>query len=132
MFNENQFPEWFATGRTILLFKSGNSNEPKNYSPITLLNTTYKLFTTILEKRITKSITETGLWDANQQALVPTKKGCLDAHLSSEALTVYFRNIGQTECTSSYIDFKKAYDSVDHHAMREMVQRVLPRKRSAT
>jgi hypothetical protein len=38
-----QTPDWLTTGITYLLPKSGDTNEPKNYRPITCLSTLYRV-----------------------------------------------------------------------------------------
>jgi hypothetical protein len=35
-----------------LIYKKGNTDQLKNYRPISLLNATYKIFTAILQKRL--------------------------------------------------------------------------------
>ena len=77
--------KWFTTGRTILFFKNaGDKASPKNYRPITMLNTCYKVFTSVIEGRVIKTLLETGNWDPEQRALISKRRGCLDAHLISE------------------------------------------------
>jgi hypothetical protein len=47
-----QMPEWLTTGITYLLPKSEDTEEPKNYRPITSLSTMYNTLTGIIAKRI--------------------------------------------------------------------------------
>ena len=49
-------PAWLVEGRTVLLPKKGDLSDPKNYRPITCLNTCYKLLTSIMYRRILTSI----------------------------------------------------------------------------
>ena len=51
MKNSQQIPERLAKGITDLLVKTSETNNPKNYKPITYLSTTYKLLTSILEEK---------------------------------------------------------------------------------
>uniref|UniRef100_A0A914WVW6 Endonuclease/exonuclease/phosphatase domain-containing protein n=1 Tax=Plectus sambesii TaxID=2011161 RepID=A0A914WVW6_9BILA len=45
-------PEGFADAKSILLYTKGNATDIKNYRPISLLNTTYKVFTRVIGNRI--------------------------------------------------------------------------------
>ena len=105
--------QWFTTGRTILFYKmSGEKSSPKNFRPITMLNTCYKLFTSVLEGRIIQTLIRTGNWDPEQRALLNRRRGCLDAHLMNEFVVNTCRSITHAPLNSAYIDFCKAYDSV--------------------
>ncbi|XP_030949870.1 uncharacterized protein LOC115973767 [Quercus lobata] len=54
--SEIPIPQWLVLGRTVLLPKKGDFSNPKNYRPITCLNTLYKIFTSILNDRIVRTI----------------------------------------------------------------------------
>ena len=103
-------------GHIILLYKGKVETEcPKNYRPITFLNTLYKLYTGVFNRRLTQSLVINNLWDANQQALINAKRGCLDAHLLSKAYVTHFLRFSKSKSmAATYLDFQKAYDSVDH------------------
>ena len=51
MKDPNLAPRWFCQGITYPLPKSKNTENPKNYQPITCLSTLYKLLTSILAER---------------------------------------------------------------------------------
>ena len=47
---DNSIPEWLATSRTTLVPKNKESHLPNNFRPIACLNSTYKLYTSILNQ----------------------------------------------------------------------------------
>jgi len=118
--------EWFTTGRTLLFKKNEKSaKDPVNYRPITMLNTTYKLFSAIINRRMILSMLKHGNWDRDQQALNRTRRGCLDAHLISEVtVRLCKKTIGKT-LSVAYIDFQKAYDSVSHESLLAVLEKTL-------
>ncbi|XP_030762684.1 uncharacterized protein LOC115887411 [Sitophilus oryzae] len=51
-------PEFFTRGITIMLPKTGDLQEPKNYRPITCLPTAYKILTSIMTKKIGEYVSQ--------------------------------------------------------------------------
>ena len=48
--NDDLLPVWWPSGRTVLLPKTKDLTDEKNYHPITCLNTSYKLLTGLVSK----------------------------------------------------------------------------------
>ena len=48
--NDDLLPVWWPSGRTELLPKTKDLTDEKNYHPITCLNTSYKLLTSLVSK----------------------------------------------------------------------------------
>ena len=66
-------PPWFCKGRTILLPKKGDLTDPKNYRPITCLNTMYKLFTGCLTNLVSTYCSANDIIYGEQKG---ARKGC--------------------------------------------------------
>ena len=47
-----KLPDHFLEGDISMLYKKGDREDPRNYRPITLLNSDYKVFTRVLSKRM--------------------------------------------------------------------------------
>ena len=54
-------PEWWPTGRTVLVAKTKDLSDEKNYRQITLLNTSYKILTELIAKYIREHTSELNL-----------------------------------------------------------------------
>ena len=52
LMEEDQIPEWLSAGVTFLISKKENTENPKNYRPVTCLPTMYKLITSVISRRI--------------------------------------------------------------------------------
>jgi len=61
LIEEDQTPEWLTAGVTFFIPKKGNTENPKNYRPVTCLSTIYKLMTSIISRRIKKYMDDENL-----------------------------------------------------------------------
>lgn len=109
------FPEMWSDGIIVPLHKKGNINIPQNYRGITLLSCTGKLFTSVLNKRLT-------LW-AEEHAYYGKAQAGFRAGFSTtdhifvlHALVNIFIN-NKKKLYAAFVDFQKAFDYVDHDAL---------------
>lgn len=119
--NPTKHPEWLAEGKTFLLPKSKNTSEPKNYRPITCLNTIYKTLTGIIADRITKHVVNANIMPTEQKGCSRGSFGCKDQLLCSKAIIEdcqkYKKNL-----VLGWIDYQKAFDSVPHSWLIEALE----------
>lgn len=118
---EGTFPAWMCEGRTTLIYKKGDPKDPKNYRPITCLNTIYKILTSVLLARILDTIEP--IWKN-----ICEQKGCkrgtagvqenilIDTCVVKDAIT-YKRNL-----SLAWIDYKKAFDSSSHQLILTLLE----------
>nr|CAI5870488.1 unnamed protein product [Callosobruchus analis] len=117
---EQPIPAWFVEGRTVLLPKTGDLSDPKNYRPITCLNACYKLFTRILYTRILEAVNPVFLDVYEQRGSKKGVAGCKENLLIDRCVTQdsvqYKRNLSM-----AWIDYRKAFDTTSH----ELIVRLL-------
>ena len=109
-------PIWWPTGRTVLLPKTKNLEDEKDYRPITCLNTSYKIRTAVIAKYMREHTMENEIWDEGQLGSVEGVLGTVDQLIIDrcimEEVKQYHRNL-----TVAFYDHKKAYDKVHHDWM---------------
>jgi hypothetical protein len=66
MIDEDQIPEWLTAAVTFLIPKNENTENPKNYKPVTFLPTIYKLMTSIISWRMQKYMDDENLMPKEQ------------------------------------------------------------------
>ena len=55
-----EIPPALTIGRTVIIFKKGNTRDPANYRPIASLNTAYKCMTTVASDYLLNHLLQTG------------------------------------------------------------------------
>ena len=86
LIEEDQTPEWLTAGVTFLIPKNENTENPKNYRPVTCLPTTYKLITSLISRRMQKYMDDENLVPKEQKGSYRGSKGCKDQLLISKVI----------------------------------------------
>ena len=110
--DKHYFPNAFKKAKVIPIFKSGSSSDPSNYRPISILS--------ILSKPLEKHINKYILRHLESYSLIhPNQSGFRHKHSCHTALInlvdKWLSNINDSRyCGVLFIDFKKAFDVIDH------------------
>ena len=86
LIEEDKTPEWLRAGVTFLITKNENTENPKNYRPVTCLHIMYKLITSVINRRMKKYIDDENLIPKEQKGCYKGSKGCKDKLLISKAI----------------------------------------------
>ena len=106
----------------------GNITDPQtgrifsdNQRPLTCLNTVYKWFTACLLAPMDKHLEEHGLMEAKQSG---AKKGCSGTmdNLLIDKMVTHDCQCGKRSLSMAWVDVTKAYDTVDHDWLCEMME----------
>ena len=103
-------PQAWSTSETVLLMKSGDTEDLGNYRPITLLSQIYKLFTRILLQRIFGNVEF-----SREQAGFRSGYSTLDHIHAVRQLLEKSKEYRVPVCLA-FVDYKKAFDSVETNA----------------
>ena len=117
-------PLWMTEGTTTLIYKKGEESLPKNYRPITCLPTTFKLLTLLLSNKIYDHITRSSPSNApilqlEQKGFRKQSRGCKDQLLIDKCI---MKNNINTNINFAWIDYEKAYDSIPHSWIKEVLE----------
>ena len=110
LFSMGYFPETWSDGYVIPLHKKGSINDVNNYRGITLLSTLGKLFTRLINNRLSD-------WAENYSVLIEAQAGfrpdmgTVDNIFVLHGLISHFLNRGK-KLYCAFIDFTKAFDYV--------------------
>ena len=108
LLSSGYFPSCWSEGFIIPLFKKGDKNLPENYRGITLLSTLGKLFTRILNNRLSNWAEKYQVF-VESQAGFRAKMGTIDNIFILHGLIDHILNENKRIYTC-FIDFTKAFD----------------------
>ena len=112
-------PTW-DEAKVIIIYKKGDPGDIKNYRPISLLSHSYKLFTRLLQTRMENIL------DQNQprdQAGFRRKFSTID-HIYTLNQIIEKTNEYNLPLCVGFIDYEKAFDSVEHFAIFEALRKI--------
>ena len=113
-------PKEWKEAKIIILHKKGDRKDIKNYRPISLLSHIYKLFTRALQKRL-----ESILDDSQPREQAGFRKGYSTTdHLQTINQIIEKCNEFNKPLCLSFIDYEKAFDSVEHEAILKALQNI--------
>ena len=109
------FPDYWTIGTISPIFKKGDKSEVNNYRGITVLSCIGKLFTKLLNDRLTQ-------WIESEHILTEAQfgfrkgRGTTDSIFALQGLIDILFSQGK-KCYVCFIDYSKAYDLIDRAAM---------------
>ena len=111
LFQMSYFPEKWAEGYIVPIFKKGDVNEVSNYRGITLLSTLGKLFTRILNNRLNNWAEEYGIYIEAQAGFRKHMSTVDNIFVLNSLITHCINNNEYLYCC--FVDFTKAFDYVE-------------------
>lgn len=111
-YENNTAPEQWFEGITVLIPKPNTPPTPGGFRPITLLPVEYKLYSQILTDSLTEWLGKHGIIPHTQNGARP-ERGC-DSSLWSYLTVIRDAHCKNRELHALYIDYSKAFDSVEH------------------
>ena len=111
-----EFPEIWAKGFIVPIYKNGPKDDPNNYRGITIGSSVGKLFSKILNSRLVNFITKRKIIGPEQIGFCKGKRTSDHMFVLKTLIDKYTKQ-GQKRLYTCFIDFKKAFDKVWHLAL---------------
>ena len=123
MFTLGYFPLRWAVGIVVPLHKKGDINEPDNYRGISLLSITSKIFTGILNRRLYN-------WAEENEKINREQAGFRKSYSTIDHIFTLHSMVSnclyggrRSKFYVCFVDFKKAFDSVNRDRLGEVLER---------
>lgn len=114
-------PDFMTSGITYLKPKTPQYSEnPAQYRPITCLPTTYKILTSIISEKLYNHLEKNKLLDEEQKGCRKKSRGCKE-QLVIDSIVMSNAKKNKTPLHTAYIDYQKAFDSVPHSWLLEVL-----------
>ena len=97
----------------VLLPKNKDTRNPKNYRPIACENILLKTYTGTIAQLIDQHLTENSIIFPEQAGTKKGSWGCIDQLMINKVVTDEAKK-GRKNLCIMWLDYKKAYDSVQH------------------
>ena len=110
---QRRTPDQWKTAKTVLLYKKGDREQLRNYRPIWLLPTVYKVFTKVLYNRLARQLDE-------QQP--PEQAGFRSGYSTMDHIHVLNQLLERCRkykmpLVLAFVDYEKAFDSIEINAV---------------
>ena len=110
--SQGVFPDLLKKARVVPIFKAGDETDVNNYRPISVLPVLSKIFERVMYNRILSFFERFHVLDNNQYGF-RKKKSTIHAIMSNLERIYQSLDKGYT-VLSIFVDFRKAFDCVDH------------------
>lgn len=116
------FPNKLKISKIVTIFKKGNTNDPVNYRPLSILPAMSKIYERVMYVQFVKFLENNNLFDIEQHGF---RMGRSTVTAGIDFIDSIVDAIdGGNNATGIFMDLSKAFDSVEHKQLIESLQKL--------
>lgn len=121
LFDSGSFPAIWCKSIIVPIFKKGDSNNPNNYRGVALTSIISKVYTHILNKRLTQ-------WAQKEEKHIEEQAGFRSGYSTIDHIFTLYALVQRflkrnTKLYVAFVDFKKAFDSVNRNILWHVLRK---------
>ncbi|MFO0089746.1 MAG: RNA-directed DNA polymerase, partial [bacterium] len=114
-------PDSWRCCRTIPIYKKGSTDDFSNFRPISLISTTYKIFSSVLNQRLCHIASSLGWLSPEQKGFLPGVQG-IQEHTHVLQTAIEEAKTKRKGLAIAFMDMRNAFGSVPHPSLSELVE----------
>ena len=122
MYTECVLPKSLNIAKTIPIFKADDRKLTSNYRPISILGNVSKIFERIIHKTLMNYLEKFSILSDNQYGFRKKKDSIQAATFLWKQIQANWKAKMKTNCF--FVDFRKAFDSVDHEVLLQKLYHI--------
>ena len=122
--DSHQAPQFWCSGKIILIHKKGDTQTPENFRPIALTSTIGKVFHKILSRRLEKFCLQNGVIDSTtQKVFLHGVNGTMEHIFTTTSIIEHAKQNG-LPVSISFLALKNAFGSVSHKLISDILYHI--------
>lgn len=117
-----KIPQNWKKCYTVLKYKAGDENNPKNWRPINLINTIPRLYATCISDRLTKWSLDNKILSPEQKGFVNMEKGRSEHNFVLQTIIEDVQMNNDKEVYMCFMDLENAFGSLSHEIIIEVLK----------
>lgn len=119
-FATSSYPDILKIAKVVPVFKSGDSNQPENYRPMSVLSVINTVFEKLISKRVKRFINENNVICPQQHGFVPSRSTSTAVLTLSQLINSALHK--NEVVIGILLDIKKAFDTVSHSILLQKLE----------
>ena len=118
-----RIPDSWKTADMKLLYKKGEKDNPRNWRPLSIANSIYRIFSCSITNIISKLNFKYNFYSEEQRGFIKNRDGCFDNNITIQELFADAKR-NSKDLIITTLDFRNAFGSVPHKLIKNVMKQI--------